>query len=71
MGHLTPPNNSTMHCVLDWLGRSVVALLMTVGVLYASAYTLGWPNLPDPDKQWRKDRGLHVPDRCHRHREGE
>lgn len=53
MSHLPPPNNTPLHCALDWLGKSVVALLMTLGLLYGSAYTIGWPSLPDPDRQWR------------------
>jgi hypothetical protein len=57
MSHLKDSSATQLHCILDWLGKSVVALLMTVGLLYGSAYTLGWPNLPDPDKHWRRDHG--------------
>lgn len=46
-----------MHCVFDWLGKTVVLLGVLVGILYASAYATGWPNLPDPDKQYRKRHG--------------
>lgn len=59
------------HCALDWLGKSVVALVAVVGLLYVSAYTTGFPNLPDPDKQWRKDHGKHHPkEHCARELQG-
>lgn len=50
---------SPLHSALDMLGRSVVALLMVIGLLYASAYTTGWPNLPDPDRKHRREMQRH------------
>lgn len=43
-----------MHCWLDRLGKATLFLVALLGMLYASAYMFGWPDLPDPDRSHRE-----------------
>lgn len=55
-----------MHCAFDWLGKIAATLLTAVGLLYGSSYLTGWPDLPDPDTQYRRHHGEQQRHDCRR-----